>query len=207
MRAAGDELDDAVDDAQGLQFAAEEDLRADATTPWRLAAASVNGTVAKKKNLDGGKRYAAPRSPLDVRYSGRAPETALIRWRPFMARCFGTDLVNRSGGTKTGPSLAGKIAAGRPFEVVWLSCERDPEAFSSTFAQFPFLAVPFDNDERERALGNFNVSGIPRLVILGPDGRELVNNAVGMSLSIATVDGWMRQAKGPGAAAQADLAP
>lgn len=87
-------------------------------------------------------------------------------------------------------------AAGRPFEVVWLSCERDPEAFSSTFAQFPFLAVPFDNDERERALGNFNVSGIPRLVILGPDGRELVNNAVGMSLSIATVDGWMRQAKG-----------
>jgi len=40
-------------------------------------------------------------------------------------------------------------AAGRPFEVVWLSCERDPEAFASTFAQFPFLAVPFDNDERE----------------------------------------------------------
>ena len=87
-------------------------------------------------------------------------------------------------------------AAGRPFEVVWLSCERDPESFSSTFAQFPFLAVPFDNDEREQALGNFKVSGIPRLVILGPDGRELVNNAVGMSLSIATVDGWMRQAKG-----------
>jgi hypothetical protein len=49
---------------------------------------------------------------------------------------------------------------------------------------------------RERALGDFKVSGIPRLVILGPDGRELVNNAVGMSLSIATVDGWMRQAKG-----------
>ena len=38
---------------------------------------------------------------------------ALIpRAAPFMARCFGTDLVNRSGGTKTtGPSLAGKIVA------------------------------------------------------------------------------------------------
>lgn len=98
-----------------LQFAAEEDLRADATTPWRLAAASVNGTVAKKKNLDGGKRYAFRVKPADAAgYEwSRASETALIpRAAPFMARCFGTDLVNRSGGTKTtGPSLAGKIVA------------------------------------------------------------------------------------------------
>ena len=43
----------------------------------------------------------------------RASETALIpRAAPFMARCFGTDLVNKSGAKKTtGPSLAGKIVA------------------------------------------------------------------------------------------------
>ena len=84
-------------------------------------------------------------------------------------------------------------AAGRPFEVVWLSCERDAQSFSSTFSNFPFLAVPFDNSEREAALANFKVSGIPRLVILSPTGKVIVDNAAGMSLSIPTVDAWIRQ--------------
>ena len=53
--------------------------------------------------------------------------------------------------------------------------------------------MPYDAGERERALSHFNVTGIPRLVILGPDGRQLVENAAGVQLSIANVDGWLRQ--------------
>lgn len=84
-------------------------------------------------------------------------------------------------------------AAGRPFEVVWLSCERDDAGFRSTFSQMPWPAVPFDDDAREQALGHFKVTGIPRLVILGPGGNVLVENAAGMSLSIGSVDTWLRQ--------------
>ena len=98
-----------------LQYAAEEDLGQDSATPWKLAAASVTGTAAKKRNLEGGKRYAFRVKPADAAgYDwSRASEAALIpRPAPFMSRCFGTDLVNRGGATKaTGPSLAGKVVA------------------------------------------------------------------------------------------------
>lgn len=98
-----------------LQYAAEEDLKEDGGTPWKLAACAVNGTQARKKNLEGGKRYAFRIKPADAdSFSwSRASETALIpRPAPFFANCFGSSLVTRAGKTSsTGPSLAGKIVA------------------------------------------------------------------------------------------------
>lgn len=51
--------------------------------------------------------------------------------------------------------------------------------------------MPYAAAEREQALSHFKVTGIPRLVVLGPDGRTLVENAAGAALSIAAVDGWL----------------
>lgn len=59
----------------------------------------------------------------------------------------------------------------------------------------PFLAVPFDAPQREAVLAQFNVTAIPRLVLLGPDGRVLVDNAVGMpqsGLSVQAIDAWLK---------------
>mmetsp|Transcript_21572 Transcript_21572/g.66263 ORF Transcript_21572/g.66263 Transcript_21572/m.66263 type:complete len:102 (-) Transcript_21572:112-417(-) len=85
-------------------------------------------------------------------------------------------------------------AAGRDVEVVWLSCERDVASFWATLRGYPWPAVPFDSPLREQALSKFQVRGIPRLVILGPDGRVVDNDAAGSGLALASVDAWLRQA-------------
>ena len=87
-------------------------------------------------------------------------------------------------------------AAGRPVEVVWLSCDRDEGGFWDDFrgSGMPWLGVPFDAPEREQALASYKVTGIPRLVVLSPTGGVLVENAVGVSLTLPTVDAWCRQA-------------
>lgn len=46
------------------------------------------------------------------------------------------------------------------------------------FAQMPWLAVPFDDASLQRRLSErFGVQGIPRLVILGPDGAVVAHDA------------------------------
>mmetsp|Transcript_17839 Transcript_17839/g.54535 ORF Transcript_17839/g.54535 Transcript_17839/m.54535 type:complete len:97 (+) Transcript_17839:652-942(+) len=85
----------------------------------------------------------------------------------------------------------------RRFEVVLVSCERDEDAFANR--GLPFLAVPFDAPERHGAMRHFQITAIPRLIILDPFGAILVDNALagGHSggLSVELVDGWLKAAK------------
>lgn len=63
-------------------------------------------------------------------------------------------------------------------EVVFLSADHDEVGFASYFESMPWKAVPFDDDGREKLMGSFKVSGIPRLVVMdGATGRILVDNA------------------------------
>jgi len=68
-------------------------------------------------------------------------------------------------------------AAGKPFEVVFLSSDKDDEAFKEYFAEMPWLAVPFAERSLKEDLSSlFEVRGIPALVLLKPDGTLLTNN-------------------------------
>lgn len=68
-------------------------------------------------------------------------------------------------------------AAGKSFEVVFLSSDKDDEAFKDYFAEMPWLAVPFAERSLKEDLSNlFEVQGIPMLVLLKPDGTLLTNN-------------------------------
>eukprot|EP00960_Hanusia_phi_P076947 768631-Hanusia_phi.AAC.4 len=80
---------------------------------------------------------------------------------------------------------------GKPFEVVFLSCDRDSKSFSNYFGHMPWLAVPFDSDKRENALGALQVEGIPKLVIVGANGMVLQDNAVGTPLNAQKLDSWI----------------
>ena len=55
----------------------------------------------------------------------------------------------------------------------------------------PWLAIPYDDHKREELQSTFQVSGIPRLVILASTGRILVPNAVQVGLNIGMVDAWI----------------
>eukprot|EP00441_Pelagodinium_beii_P027855 CAMPEP_0197654422 /NCGR_PEP_ID=MMETSP1338-20131121/38838_1 /TAXON_ID=43686 ORGANISM="Pelagodinium beii, Strain RCC1491" /NCGR_SAMPLE_ID=MMETSP1338 /ASSEMBLY_ACC=CAM_ASM_000754 /LENGTH=706 /DNA_ID=CAMNT_0043229865 /DNA_START=72 /DNA_END=2189 /DNA_ORIENTATION=- len=68
-------------------------------------------------------------------------------------------------------------AAGKTFEVVFLSSDKDEEAFKEYFAEMPWLAVPFEERSLKEDLSNlFEVQGIPTLVLLKPDGTVLAKN-------------------------------
>merc|ERR1711988_950208 len=59
------------------------------------------------------------------------------------------------------------------FEVVFLSCDRGQEAFDDYYGTHPWLALPYgDGDENEdkndELSSHFDVSGIPRLVLVNP---------------------------------------
>lgn len=66
----------------------------------------------------------------------------------------------------------------KPFEVVFISSDRSQSEFEDYYSHMPWCAVPFDDAATRRALaGQFGISGIPTLIIIGPDGQVLNRNA------------------------------
>eukprot|EP00931_Biecheleriopsis_adriatica_P105532 TRINITY_DN80095_c0_g1_i1.p1 TRINITY_DN80095_c0_g1~~TRINITY_DN80095_c0_g1_i1.p1 ORF type:complete len:407 (+),score=76.55 TRINITY_DN80095_c0_g1_i1:39-1259(+) len=65
-------------------------------------------------------------------------------------------------------------AAGKHFEVVFVSSDKDEASFAKYLAKMPWLAVPFSEDELRKKLNEtFKVQGIPTLVLLKADGSLL----------------------------------
>lgn len=63
-------------------------------------------------------------------------------------------------------------------EVVYVSADHDKEQFDEYFAEMPWTAVPFDSELRESIPDKFNVTGIPRVVVLsGADGSVVNDDA------------------------------
>lgn len=61
--------------------------------------------------------------------------------------------------------------AGQPFEVVFCSKDTDQKGFDEYYGSMPWLAVDFKNAELRDSLSQlFGVEGIPRLVMLSPEG-------------------------------------
>eukprot|EP00850_Spirogloea_muscicola_P000880 SM000003S11125 [mRNA] locus=s3:1110408:1111418:+ [translate_table: standard] len=62
-------------------------------------------------------------------------------------------------------------AAGKPFEVVYVSNDPTPAAWQEALAAMPWLALPFADHESSDALGaRFGVREVPTLVLLDREG-------------------------------------
>jgi len=72
-------------------------------------------------------------------------------------------------------------AAGRPFEVVFVSLDRDPSQFDEYLEEMPWYAIPYANAEvRQQMAQRYGVRGIPHLKVLSAEtGNIVVDNAVG----------------------------
>lgn len=80
---------------------------------------------------------------------------------------------------------------GKEFEVVFVSADRSKSQFEEYFAQMPWLAVPFEDASLQRRLSErFGVQGIPRLVILGPDGAVVAHDARAAVMADRAGDGF-----------------
>lgn len=68
-------------------------------------------------------------------------------------------------------------AAGKKFEVVFVSGDHGEKQFNEYFGSMPWLAVPFADREAEAKLsGAFEVEGIPTLVLLNNKGETITRD-------------------------------
>jgi nucleoredoxin len=82
------------------------------------------------------------------------------------------------------PELAKKYeelkAAGLPFEIIFVSSDRDEAAFDEYYAEHPWLALPYAERKLKEQLSNhFGVRGIPSLVLLDKDRSVITTNGRG----------------------------
>ncbi|KAF8698720.1 hypothetical protein HU200_034972 [Digitaria exilis] len=65
---------------------------------------------------------------------------------------------------------------GEKFEVVAVSLDSDESSFKESFAKMPWLAIPHGDKMCEKLVRYFELSSLPTLVLIGPDGKTLNNN-------------------------------
>ena len=71
-------------------------------------------------------------------------------------------------------------ATNSDFECIFVSSDKDQATFDGYHNDMSFLALPFADRERKNALSKkFKVSGIPSLIVLGPDGELITTDGRG----------------------------
>ena len=88
--------------------------------------------------------------------------------------------------------------AGKPFEIVFVSSDRDRKAMYGYMKEMkmPWLALPYGDKHKGALSGKFNVRGIPKLVILSPTGELITENGRGaVTRGVAAFDEWQAAKK------------
>ena len=66
----------------------------------------------------------------------------------------------------------------RLIEVVFVSGDKTQEEYDKYYDEMPWLALPFRDARLASLAKRFEVKGVPRLVVLKPDGTIINNSAV-----------------------------
>merc|ERR550532_421032 len=98
------------------------------------------------------------------------------------------------------PKLADFYKSGlkEKMEIVFVSSDRDKEAFDEYFGEMPWLALPYEKRAEKDALSKaFGVSGIPSFVIINPDGSVITQDGRSKVTSdpsgLTFPEGWLPQ--------------
>lgn len=65
--------------------------------------------------------------------------------------------------------------AGKNFEVIFSSSDRNEDSFKEYFGSMPWLALPFQDSRCKQLSTAFQVSGIPMLIIMDEDGNVITS--------------------------------
>uniref|UniRef100_A0A803PFK0 protein-disulfide reductase n=1 Tax=Cannabis sativa TaxID=3483 RepID=A0A803PFK0_CANSA len=69
---------------------------------------------------------------------------------------------------------------GENFEVVLISLNYEEEEFKKVLETIPWLALPYKDRTNEKLVYYFDISSLPTLIIIGPDGKTVNSNLVQM---------------------------
>lgn len=62
------------------------------------------------------------------------------------------------------------------FEIVMIPLDEDENSFKKAFESLPWFSIPFGDESREKLVRYFEISSLPTLVIIGPNGKTLQSN-------------------------------
>ena len=65
-------------------------------------------------------------------------------------------------------------AESKDFEVVFVSWDRSPSSFAEYHSEMPWLALPFDNDQKDELASKYEVEGIPTLAFVQANTGETI---------------------------------
>ncbi len=86
--------------------------------------------------------------------------------------------------------------AGKPFEIVFVSSDKDEAAMTAYMkeAAMPWLAVPFGSPKVQEMKQQFKVRGIPALIVVNAQGETVSTTARGevASSGAAAFDAWAK---------------
>ena len=71
------------------------------------------------------------------------------------------------------------IAAGKPFEIMFVSDDRDENTYNEYYAQMPWLAFPFHAEVQKLIKKDFQVDRIPLLLIVDVERNVLIETVWG----------------------------
>ncbi len=154
------------------------------------------------------------------------PETAAVEAPApeWLSESFGAELINAKGEKVELASLKGKVvgvyfsahwcppcrqftprlvtaynemkAAGKPFEIVFASSDRDEKAMFNYMKEtsMEWTAIPHGDAHKETLSKRFSVKGIPTFVILDETGALITKNGRGaiMSKGADAFDDWKK---------------
>ncbi|CAH9108313.1 unnamed protein product [Cuscuta europaea] len=66
-----------------------------------------------------------------------------------------------------------KLKENKDFEIVMIPLDENAESFKEAFKSLPWLSVPSGDRSCEKLVRYFEISSLPTLVIIGPDGKTL----------------------------------
>ena len=69
-------------------------------------------------------------------------------------------------------------ADSKQFEVIFVSGDKTQEEYDKYFAEMPWAALPRGDKRLPPIAKKFEVKGVPRLIVLKPDGTVINNSAV-----------------------------
>jgi nucleoredoxin len=69
-------------------------------------------------------------------------------------------------------------SSGKVFEVIFVSGDKTQEEYDLYYGEMPWLALPRGDSRLPAIAKKFEVKGVPRLIVLKPDGSVINNSAV-----------------------------
>ncbi len=84
------------------------------------------------------------------------------------------------------------VAAGKSFEVIFISSDQSESQFSQYYAEMPWMCLPFSaREDKERISNSYGVSGIPCLVLLdGATGKLITKDGRAVIMQDKTGDNF-----------------